>query len=395
MVDHSDSGPTGQWQDKQHQKKRSCLSGSFGNTNIQMQMTSTTPPQTSNTASEPPVFVESSINFSGLDEISGLPWGNGGSRASPLNLQLSPDSWTDCFLQPVAYFPASSSTTNSSKELWTFAGSSETIERLPDCLEIDSKSYPGTSMSGDPVGYPEDHQTSLMPLNLSAINFGGLQTPSTPWNQHNELGNEMPLMPVGLPGIASLSLPTGTSSWSQPNQLDTQIPWLQLYPTGVDSFDSFDIPKENVLNQDCPLNSNLLQDATVRTDDSSTESETSWALLLQAQQINPLDGNFALSSISDKCSQTSYECSQNEVPENVTMTLFEDSKYPSRAESPLSTQFEKSTPGNGLSEDYSSFQPYVARNQEGLGNAQSERNEEIHEVGYDTCFGMVRSLKGK
>jgi hypothetical protein len=237
-------------------------------------------------------------------------------------------------------------------------------------------------MSGDPVGYPEDHQTPLMPLNLSAINFWGLQASSTPWNRHNELGNEMPLMPVGLSGIASLSSPTGTSSWNQPNQLNTQIPWLQLYPTGVDSFDSFDIPKENVpRHQDCLLNSNLLQDA------SSTESETSWAPLLQAQQLNPLGGNLAPSSISDKCSQTSYECSQNKVPENVTTTLLEDC-----AESPLSTQFEKSTPGSGLSEDYSSFQLYVARNQEGLGNAQSERNEEIHEVGYDTCFGMVRSL---
>src|SRR5271168_1314030 len=139
MVDYSQFGPTGQWQDKQHQGKRLCLPGSFGNINIQMQMTSTMLPLPSNIASEPPGFVESSINFSGLHEISGLPWSNDGSGASPLNLQLSPDSWADCFLQPAAYFPASSSTVNSSNELWTFAGSP--LERLLACTTIDSMSY--------------------------------------------------------------------------------------------------------------------------------------------------------------------------------------------------------------------------------------------------------------
>jgi hypothetical protein len=392
MVDHSHSSPTSQWQDKQRQGKRPCLPGSFGNANSQMQMTSTITLQPSNAALEPLGFVESSISFSGLHEISGLLWRNDSSGASPLNSQLSPDSWADCFPQPAANFPASSSTVNSFKELWTLAGSPETLERLPGCLEIDSMSYPGRSMSGDPVRYPEDHQTSLTPLNLPAISSWGLPTPSTPWDQHNNLGNEMPLRPVSPSGIASLSSPTGMTSWSQPNQLNTQIPWLQLYSTGVDSLDSFDIPKGNVLrNQDCPLNSNLLQDATIRTDDSSTESETSRALLLQAKQLDPLGGNFALSSISDRCSQTSYECSQNEAPENATTILLDDSKYPSRAESPFSTQFEKSTMGNGLSEDYSSFQQHVARNQEALGNAWPERSEEIHEVGYDTCFGMVGS----
>src|ERR1700734_3367712 len=92
MVGHSQSGPTGQWQDKQHQGKRLCLPGSFGNTNIQMQMTSAMPLLPSNVTSEPPGFVESSITFSGLDEISGLLWSNDGSGASPLNLQLSPNS---------------------------------------------------------------------------------------------------------------------------------------------------------------------------------------------------------------------------------------------------------------------------------------------------------------
>jgi hypothetical protein len=393
MVGHSQSGPTGQWQDKQHQGKRLCLPGSFGNTNIQMQMTSTMPPLPSNVTSEPPGFVESSITFSGLHEISGLLWSNDGSGASPLNLQLSPNSLADCFLQPAAYFPASSSTVNSSNELWTFARLPETLERLPDCSKIDSMSYPGGSMSGNPLHYPEDPQTSQTPLNLPAIDSWGLPTPITPWSQQSELGNEMQSTPVSPSGIASLNSPTGASSWSQPNQLNTQIPWLQLCPTGVDSFGSFDIPKENVLrNQDCSLNSNLLQDVTIRMDDHSTENEISRALLLQTKQPDSLGGNFTPSSISDKYSQTSYECSQNGVPENVTMTLLDDSKYPSRAESLLSTQFEKSTLGNGLAEDCSSFQPHVAQNQEALDNARSERSEEVHEVRYDTCFGMVRSL---
>jgi hypothetical protein len=392
MLDHSQSGPAGQWQDKQYQAKRLCLPGSFGNTNIQMQMTSTIPPLPSNAASEPPGFVESSMNFSGLPEISGLLWSNGGSGASPLNLQLSPDSWADCFLPQAAFFPASSGTANSSRELWTCAESLETLERPTDCLKTDSMSYPGSSMSGDPLHYSEDPQTSLTPLDLPAINFWGLPTPSTPWNQHSELGNEMPLVPVSLSGIASLGSPPGTCSWSQPNQLNTQIPWLQLCPTGVDSFDSFDIPKENVLrNQDCPLNNNLLQDATIRMDDHSAESETSRPLFPQAQQLDSLYGNFTPSSSSDKCSQKSYECSQNGIPENATTTLVDDSKYPSRAESLLSTQFENSMLGNGLAEDYSSFQPHVARNQEALDNARSEQSEEINEAGYDTCFGMVRS----
>ena len=130
-------------------------------------------------------------------------------------------------------------------------------------------------------------------------------------------------------------------------------------------------------------------------DDHSTESEISRALLLQTKQLDSLDGNFTPSSISDKCSQASYECSQNGVPENVTTTSLDDSKYPSRAESLLSTQCENSTLGNGLAEDYSSFQPHVARKHEALKNAQSERNEEIHEIGYDTCFGTVSSLQGK
>jgi hypothetical protein len=393
MVDHGQSGLTSQSQDKQHQEKRLCLPGSFGNTIIQTQMTSTMPPLPSNVAPEPPGFVESSINFSGLDEISGLLWSNDGSGASPLNLQLSPNSWTDCFLQPAAHVPGSSSTVNSSKELWTSTGSPETPERLPDCSKIDSMSYPGRSMSGDPVHYPGDPQTSLTPLNLPAINSLGLLTLSTPWNQHSELGNEMQLIPVSPSGIASLGSPTGASSWSQPNQPNTQIPWLKLCPTGIDSFDSFDIPKENVLrNRDCSLNSNLLRGATVRMDDHGTGSETSGALLLQTEQLDSLDGNFTPSSISDKCSRASYECGQNGVPENVTTTLLDGSKYPSRAESLLSTRFEKSTLGNGLAEDHSSFWPRVARNRVALDNTRSERSEEVHEVGYDTCFGMVRSL---
>jgi hypothetical protein len=245
-------------------------------------------------------------------------------------------------------------------------------------------------MSGDPVQFLQDPQTYLTPL--PATDFGGLPTPSTPWNQQSGLGNEMPLTPVGLSSIASLSSPIGTSSWSQPNQLNTQMPWLQLCPTGVDSFDSFDIPKENVLwSQDCPLNNNLLQDATIRMDGRSTDSETSGAPLLQAQQLDSLDGNFTPSSISDKYSQTSYECSQNGAPDSVTTILLDNSKYPSPEESLLSTHSEESTLGNGLDEDCSSFQPHVAQNQEALDNA---RREEIHEVGYDTCFGMVRSLYG-
>jgi hypothetical protein len=107
-----------------------------------------------------------------------------------------------------------------------------------------------------------------------------------------------------------------------------------------------------------------------------------------------LDGDFAPSSISDKCGQISYECSQDEVPEIVTTTLLDDSTYPSRAESPLSTRFKKGTLGNGLAED-SSIQPHVARKQEALENAQSEQNEKIREIGYDTCFGTVSSLQGK
>jgi len=127
-------------------------------------------------------------------------------------------------------------------------------------------------------------------------------------------------------------------------------------------------------------------------DDHNTESEISRALLLQTKQLDSLDRNFTPSSISDKCSQMSYECSQNGVQENATTTLLDDSKCSSRVESLISTQFEKSTLGNGLAEDYSSFHPHVARNQEAIDNARSERSEEIHEVGYDTCFGMVRSL---
>jgi hypothetical protein len=47
---------------------------------------------------------------------------------------------------------------------------------------------------------------------------------------------------------------------------------------------------------------------------------------------------------------------------------------------------------NGLAEDCSSFQPQVVQNKEILDNSLSERSEEINEVAYDTCFGMVRSL---
>lgn len=205
-------------------------------------------------------------------------------------------------------------------------------------------SYLGRSMSGHPVHYHEDPQTLLTPPGLPAINLLGLPTPSIPWNQHSELGNEMPLMPVSLSGMASLSSPTGTSSWNQPNQLKTQIPWFQLCPTGVDSLDSLDVPKEKVLrSQDCPLNNNLLQNATIRMDERNIENKTSRAPFLQAQQLDYLDKNFTPSSISDKCSQTSYECNQNGVPENATTILGDDSIYSSRAESLLSTDFEKST----------------------------------------------------
>lgn len=245
-------------------------------------------------------------------------------------------------------------------------------------------------MSGHPVHYHEDPQALLTPPRLPAINLLGLPTPSIPWNQHSELGNEMPLMPVSLSGMASLSSPTGTSSWNQPNQLKTQIPWLQLFPTGVDSLDSLDVPKKKVLrSQDCPLNNNLLQNATIRMDERNIENKTSRAPFLQAQQLDYLDKNFTPSSISDKCSQTSYECNQNGVPENATTILGDDSIYSSRAESLLSTDFEKSTLENGLVEEYSYFQPQVAREQEALNNPRSDRSEEINEVEYDTCFGMV------
>jgi len=133
MVDYSHSGLTGHWQDKRHQGERLCHPGSFGDTEIQMQMTSTIPHLPSNAASEPPGFMESSQKFSGLCEAPSLHWSNNGSGASPLNLQLSPDSWGECSLQPAAPFPASSGTVNRTKELWTFSGSPETLERLTDC----------------------------------------------------------------------------------------------------------------------------------------------------------------------------------------------------------------------------------------------------------------------
>lgn len=337
--------------------------------------------------------MESSVNFSGLLEISGRIWSNDGSGASPLNLQLSPESMGRLFPPASCILPASPSMVNSSKELGTFAGSAEPLEQLTDFLKINSMSYPGSSMSDDQVHYPKDPQTSLTPLNASVIYFCGLPTPSILGDQHSEFGNEIPLMPFSLSDIVPLSSPTGTSSWSQPSQLNTHIPWLQLCPSEVDSFDSIDMPKENALrSQDCPLNSSLLEDATIRMDDRSTENETSRALLLQAQQLDSLDGDFTPSSIIDNYSQVSYECSQNGVPENVTTTLAGDSKDPSWAGSLLPTQFEKSTPANGLVEDYSSFQPQVTPNQGALDNTQSEQSEETNEVGYDTCFGMVRSL---
>src|SRR5437868_9413370 len=87
VVDHSESGPTGQWQDKQHQGKRLCLPGSFEYNNIQMQMRSTIPLQPSNEVSEPLGFVESSLSPPGLHETPGLLWRNDGSGASPLYLR--------------------------------------------------------------------------------------------------------------------------------------------------------------------------------------------------------------------------------------------------------------------------------------------------------------------
>src|SRR2546430_9996219 len=135
VVDYSESGPTGQCQDKQHQGKRLCLPGSFEDNNTQMQMTSTIPLQPSNGISEPLGFVESSISLPSLHETPDLLWRNDSSGASPLYLRRSPNSWADCFPKLAANFPASSGAANSSKELWTFAGLPGTLEQPPDCLE--------------------------------------------------------------------------------------------------------------------------------------------------------------------------------------------------------------------------------------------------------------------
>jgi hypothetical protein len=388
MIDYSQPGPAGQWQD---QGKRICLAGSFGSPDIQMEMISDTDPLLSNAALEPPGFMESSVNFSGLPGISDLPWSNDGSGASPMNLQLLPDLWGDRFLLPASYFPPSSGTVDT-KEMWTTVGSSNALERFTGSLGTVSMPYPGRSTSDNLVHYPEDSRISLTHLDHPAIDYLGLPNAGGGWNQHIKHGNGMPLMPVELPSMATLHIPTGAGIWSQPNQLNAQTPLLQLCHTRVDSLDSIDIPKATILNQDSPLNSNLIHDTTIPMDGRSTESETSKAPLFQLQQIDSMRWNSTPLPISDNCSQTSYDCSQNRVSENVTTTLVDDSKYPSRAESLQSIQFEKSALERGLAEDCSSFQSQVAQNQETLNNALPEQSEETNEVEYDTCFGMVRLM---
>jgi hypothetical protein len=389
MADYSQTDAATQWQDY---GKRICLPGSFGITNIHMEMTSDAPPLLSNATLERPGFVESPVNFSGLPETPGIPWSDDSFGTSTKSFQPPPDSWGDLYLQPATYFSPTSGTVNSSEELKAFERSSKTLEEFNASLETDPMLYPGSSMSNDLVHYYEDPETSLTHLAPPAIDYLGLPNASGRWNQHIELGNDMPLMPVKLPTIDSLHLPTGTGFWSQPDQLNTQTPLLQLSPTGVDALDSVDMPIRTAFNQNGPLNSNMLLDATIQVDDCSTEGETSKILLLQPQQLDSLGSNSTPSSISDECSQTSYECSQTRASENLTKALVDDSKHHSHAESLLSIQFEKSTLEKGLPEDCSSFQSQVARNQKTLDDSLCERSEEIKEVGYDTCFGMVRSL---
>ena len=387
MADSSQSGLAGQWQDKQHQGKRPRLPGSFGDTNTQEQMTSVIPPLLSNSAPAPPSLVEWSVGCPDLPAISNLLWSNNDSGTPPLNSQLSPDPWGDRFLQPASFFPPSSGTVNSPKDLWTFADSTKTLERFAGRSTADSMPYPGRSMSGDPVHYPGKPQTPLMHLDFPVTDFVGLPNSTGHWNQDSKLGHDLPLVPVNLPGIASFNFPIGMGSWSQ---LNAQTPELQLRPTGITPPDPFDIPSEAVLSdQDRPPNGNLLQDTTIWIDEHCTGGETSGALPLQSQQLGSLGGNFTPSPISDGCSRTSYERGQNGVPEGATTALVDDSKYLSRAESPLSTQPEKATLETGLAEEYP-FQPQLAQNQEAFDGTLSERIEEVKEVGYDTCFGMVR-----
>jgi len=119
MVDCTQGGPADLWED---QGKRLCLPGSFGNTDFQMQMTSDTPTLVSNLASEPPGYVESSVDFSGLPETSDLLWINDGSGASQANLLLSPDLWGDCFVQSTSYFTSQSGIVNSSENCGPLKG---------------------------------------------------------------------------------------------------------------------------------------------------------------------------------------------------------------------------------------------------------------------------------
>jgi hypothetical protein len=389
MADYSQTDTAALWQDY---GKRICLPGSFGITNIQMEMASDAPPLLSNATLEPPGFVESPVNFSSIPETPDIPWSDDGFGASTMSFQLPPDSWGDHVLQPATYFSPTSGTVNSSEELKTFERSSKTLEEFNASLETDPMLYPGSSMSDDLVHYYEDPETSLTHLAPPAIDYLGLPNASGRWNQHTGLGNDMPLMPVKLSTIDSSHLPTGTGFWSQPDQQNTQTPLLQLCPTGVDALDSVDIPIRTAPNQNGPLNSNMLLDAIIQVDDCSTKGETSKVLLLQPQQLDSLGSNSTPSLISDECSQTSYECSQTRASENLTKALVDDSKHHSHAESLLSIQFEKNKLEKGLAEDCSSFQSHVARNQKTLDDSLCERSDEMKEVGYDTCFGMVRSL---
>jgi hypothetical protein len=410
-VDHNQSGLAGQWQDKQHQGKRLCVPDSCGDTNKHMQMTLAIRPLLSNAASETPGYMESSLNFFSPNETSGLLWNNDGYGDSALSFQPISNSMGDHFLQPASSFPPSSTTANGSQELWSFGGSAGTPEWSTGFLKTDSIPYLGGFMNDGLVHCPEDAQIPQTYPDFQATDVLELSNPSVPWNQHSKIENEMQLVPAILDGVESLNAFTAPGSWSQPNHPNSQIPELQsclleLYsfdsfdfdPLDFDplDFDPFDIPTEKVVwNQGSGLSCNILEDAGIQADDRSDESEACRALLLQPQQPDRSGGNFTHSSIGDKSCQTSYEGSRNRAPDSLTTTSIDDNKYPSRAESLLSTQFEKSALENGPADECRSFQPQVTPDRENHDNVQSERIGESKEVGYDTCFGMVRSLLGK
>ena len=381
----------GHWQE---QEKRLCLPDAYEIVNPNIPLTLTTIPLMLTAPPNPPSLVAPSLNFSSMSEASSNFGANVDLEASPMFSQFPPDWRIGHSLRSVSHISSSFGTANSSEESWALKEPPDTPDPCFGSSEVCAILRPGSYTRGEYMPGSSNHQTPLAYPNVTETDFLGLTNTNGDCIQHSELGSDVPVTPVGFSRIDSLYLPPGVSPWSQPSLPNIQKPQPELSPSFIDWSSSFDASIAQSFNQDGLPSRYLSQNATVNMlDRIITENQDSKPVLLQQQKTDSPNCDSQFSPSSDTDDQIS--CSTHAVSKIVSTSQIGESNSPPRADSPLSIELMDNALENEVTKYCSPLYTGGAGNKGTFEHDLSEQEEKTNEVGYDTCFGMVRSAKRK